>query len=52
MLWKILLFGGILLFPLTMSASIAGAVRFLLSNDASFITGTQLVVDGGSTCVD
>ena len=26
---------------------IATAVRFLLSNDASFVTATELVVDGG-----
>lgn len=31
---------------------VAAAVRFLLSDDASFITGTQIVIDGGSTCVD
>ncbi|MEQ8839886.1 MAG: SDR family NAD(P)-dependent oxidoreductase [Acidimicrobiales bacterium] len=31
---------------------VATAVRFLLSDEASFITGTQLVIDGGSTCVD
>jgi NAD(P)-dependent dehydrogenase (short-subunit alcohol dehydrogenase family) len=28
-------------------ADIAGAVRFLLSDDAGFITGTMLTVDGG-----
>jgi len=30
---------------------IGRAVRFLLSDDASFITGTHLVVDGGTTAV-
>jgi len=32
------------------TADIVGAVRFLLGNDGSFITGQTLVVDGGLTC--
>jgi NAD(P)-dependent dehydrogenase (short-subunit alcohol dehydrogenase family) len=33
-------------------ADVANAVAFLMSDKASFITGTQLVVDGGNIAVD
>ncbi|MEU5877500.1 SDR family oxidoreductase [Spirillospora sp. NPDC047279] len=33
-------------------AEVAGAVRFLMSDEAAFITGTHLTVDGGATAVD
>lgn len=32
-------------------SEVAGAVTFMASEDASFITGASLMVDGGYTCI-
>jgi NAD(P)-dependent dehydrogenase (short-subunit alcohol dehydrogenase family) len=50
-LWKASLLDAT---PMKRSASadeVARAALFLVSDDASFITGTQLIVDGGLTAV-
>ena len=42
---------GTLLKRLGEPEELAAAICFLLSDEASFITGTQLVVDGGETAI-
>ena len=41
--------GGIALRRIGEAGEVAAAIRFLASNDASYITGTTLHIDGGVT---